>query len=273
MSLCSELRAERIRDLHTAFRRTGERFTGLSHIAFEASGLVSLFPDVESRSCWSESDTNRLRAILKDTDAPLPFDPIGAHTFTPLSFSSREWYGFYYDLTVTRHPLAWPDICDAIQWFETKGEAVIANFCPPSKSSKCERRWIERLYELFPESRASFCVAEGVELAQCAWLPFDVFATSAQAIEMLLRDEVPCEESGGRKRTTDSKTDNSKKIQPDNKAVGDLCRQLARELPEGRTQIEIARELTGEEAGHDGRAQSLLRQARRFSHLWRESHK
>jgi hypothetical protein len=74
-------------------------------------------------------------------------------------------------------------------------------------------------------------------------------------------------------RTADSKTDKQKQIQPASVDVRDLCHKLERELPKGVTQIAVAREFTGETEGHDPKAQSLLRQARRFPHLWKPADK
>lgn len=58
---------------------------------------------------------------------------------------------------------------------------------------------------------------------------------------------------------------------PESQEVRDLCYKLRKELGEGRSQMAIARELTGESEGDDRRARSLLRQARRFPHLWKKS--
>jgi hypothetical protein len=55
---------------------------------------------------------------------------------------------------------------------------------------------------------------------------------------------------------------------PESQEVRDLCQKLQRELPEGHKQSEIARDVAG---GDDKKAQSLLRQARRFPHLWKNS--
>ncbi len=60
---------------------------------------------------------------------------------------------------------------------------------------------------------------------------------------------------------------------PDSREVRDLCHALQRELPNGRSQIVIARELTGESEGDDRKAKSLLRQARRFPHLWKKTNR
>lgn len=64
---------------------------------------------------------------------------------------------------------------------------------------------------------------------------------------------------------TDSKTDKPKKLQPENKDVAYLCRMLGRELSKGKQEIDIALELTKNDKK---KADNLLRQARRFRHLW-----
>jgi hypothetical protein len=82
--------------------------------------------------------------------------------------------------------------------------------------------------------------------------------------------------SAHRKRTADSKQDNRENfpvLLPDSQQVRDLCRKLQKELPGGLSQIAIARESTGETEGNDRKAQSLLRQARRFPHLWKPADK
>ena len=73
---------------------------------------------------------------------------------------------------------------------------------------------------------------------------------------------------------TDSEADtdrNSAPRLPDTPDVRDLCHLLQKDLPKGRTQNEIAREFTGEMPDNDKKAQSLLRQARRYRHLWDNS--
>lgn len=80
----------------------------------------------------------------------------------------------------------------------------------------------------------------------------------------------------GHKREPDSKTDNKTKfpaLMPDSQEVRDLCRKLQKELPLGRSAIAIAREFTGESEVHDRKAQSLLRQTRRFPHLFKKPNK
>ncbi len=69
----------------------------------------------------------------------------------------------------------------------------------------------------------------------------------------------------------DSKTDNGTKypaLLPESDEVIKLCRKLKADLPEGYSQITIARDFTGEKEGEDKKAKSLLTQARRFRHLW-----
>lgn len=63
-------------------------------------------------------------------------------------------------------------------------------------------------------------------------------------------------------------TDNGKKsgpLMPDNADVRDLCALLAKQAKTGKSLNQIAREFT---QGNSRKAASLLRQARRFRHLW-----
>jgi hypothetical protein len=58
-------------------------------------------------------------------------------------------------------------------------------------------------------------------------------------------------------------------LQPDNADVRDLCRLLEKNRNSSKKSLnQVARDFTGESAGKDPKAQSLLRQARRFRHLW-----
>jgi hypothetical protein len=76
-----------------------------------------------------------------------------------------------------------------------------------------------------------------------------------------------------RVRTPDSKPDTPKNSLPNSPDVRDLCHLLQKGLPNGHTQSEIAREFTREMPDDDKKAQSLLRQARRFSDLWKPADK
>ena len=67
--------------------------------------------------------------------------------------------------------------------------------------------------------------------------------------------------------TSDSKKDFPPKM-PETPDVRDLVQKLQVGLAKGKTQSQIAREFTGETEGDDAKAQSLLRQARRYRHLW-----
>ena len=66
--------------------------------------------------------------------------------------------------------------------------------------------------------------------------------------------------------------DNERKTRqnlPDNADVRDLCHLLAKKRGSGKPLIQIAREFTHETTGDSPKADSLLRQARRYSHLWK----
>lgn len=61
--------------------------------------------------------------------------------------------------------------------------------------------------------------------------------------------------------------------QPDNVDVRDLCKLLEESRNSKKSLITIAREFTNESPGNDSKAKSLLRQARRYRHLWDTSGK
>jgi hypothetical protein len=63
----------------------------------------------------------------------------------------------------------------------------------------------------------------------------------------------------------DTKPDTGKKSLPDSVDVSDLCRDLKKGLRKGKTQTQVAREFT---SGNVQKADNLLRQARRYRHLW-----
>lgn len=75
----------------------------------------------------------------------------------------------------------------------------------------------------------------------------------------------------------DDKAKNPHAKQPDNPDVRDLCHLLAKEqshIHSGKkSTISIAREFTHEKPNKDRKARSLLRQARRYPHLWKSADK
>ena len=87
----------------------------------------------------------------------------------------------------------------------------------------------------------------------------------AAALVGRLASEVTRQQGEKEQTQADSKPDSEKKSMPDSADVRDLCRLLQKGVPTGKTQIEIAREFTGK---NNNKAKSLLRQARRFRHLW-----
>ncbi len=83
--------------------------------------------------------------------------------------------------------------------------------------------------------------------------------------ELTVPSELPGDKPAKANGQTDSETDKSKKLQPENKDVAYLCRMLGRDLPKGKKAIDIALELTKDDRN---KANNLLRQARRYRHLW-----
>jgi hypothetical protein len=82
----------------------------------------------------------------------------------------------------------------------------------------------------------------------------------------------------GNEISATQRTDDSEKDLlplPDNPDVLDLCQKLNKNMDRiaagNATVSGIARDFTGESQGSDQKAQSLLRQARRYSHLWKRA--
>lgn len=105
----------------------------------------------------------------------------------------------------------------------------------------------------------------------CTWGPAKDAHDAALAA---LVDSLPAvgkatETPGKKADEADSKTDNrkksSKRLQPKDKDVAYLCRRLGKDLSKGVKQIDIALEIAQDD---QAKAKSLLRQARRFRHLW-----
>ena len=95
----------------------------------------------------------------------------------------------------------------------------------------------------------------------------DPFTASAQLLELMAcSPATPVNDPDSAKRRSPSL--------PDNPDVRDLCHLLNKNRDalnsKTKTEIGIAREFTGESAHRDRKAKNLLRQARRFPHLWKQ---
>ncbi len=137
--------------------------------------------------------------------------------------------------------------------------------------------WLNALYSLFahePERwddpRFPFRLEPG-ESFSVVGLPCNVFTASARAVEMLAerRATLPLgpNHSCEPQRTTDKETDNSisaNRRLPENPDVLRLFHKIKKDSKHGATMKEIALEFT---EGDDSKAESLLRQLRRFRQL------
>jgi hypothetical protein len=77
-------------------------------------------------------------------------------------------------------------------------------------------------------------------------------------------------ESGKASGQADNETDTKEILLPESSDVIDLCRKLQKELGPGKTQIAIALDFV---RGNREKAENLLRQCRRFPHLWKPTNK
>ena len=105
---------------------------------------------------------------------------------------------------------------------------------------------------------------EAVILAEF-WLPsvLPQAAREVEAVDAVLKIEYFTARNPDKNRTLIQKS------QPTSPNVQDLCFRLRKGLKEGVSQIAIAREFTGETSKTAPEAEALLRQARRYRHLWK----
>jgi hypothetical protein len=301
------LRAKRLVRLYGRFLRASEKHVHyhIAHIAAYADDarLQDLLEcrvrrhswdafDLSSRefSDWFKEESNFLWIrIGRQTDLPIePTDldedgPAFGPPTHAVQMPGNPWFGRF----GPRWACKWSG---GTSTFTKLAREAAHEFAGPSDDptdpTGC---WLGILYRLFPDQRSmlafdstdaasAFLPRDKIEIA---WLPWNVFRTSAKAVKKLFQQDSlsvepkatgAVEESS--ERTADSKTDTRKKgppTLPDSPDVRDLCRLLQKHLPEGWKQIEIARKFTGEMPGDDRKAANLLRQARRFPHLWRSA--
>lgn len=99
----------------------------------------------------------------------------------------------------------------------------------------------------------------------------DQCVSASDVVRMMLWAEtrIHAEFSGDK----DDTTKKFQQSQPSTADVRDLCHLLDKQREarkQGKPEITIAREFTGETPANDRRARSLLRQARRYPHLWKD---
>jgi hypothetical protein len=238
--------------------------------------------DLSSRefSDWFDTESNHLWVwIGMQTDLPVEhhgsdMDAVFGSPTHAVHMPEHPWFGRVAGFS-------WRSLGGA-ETFEILAREAAFDFADVSDDpTGC---WLGMLYRLFPERRAVFILDQPHSASafrhgdriEIAWLPWNVFLTSAKAIEKRLEKKglsvEPTATDGGEgssERTADSKTDSPEKrgaVVPQNLDVAKLARKIKKELPEGGTMIDIARDFTD---GDEKRAQSLLRQLRgdRFKHL------
>ena len=105
----------------------------------------------------------------------------------------------------------------------------------------------------------------------------DAYLSSALAIDHILdglnhplqpTQTSPTGEDGRADSSADNQNNSQKKL-PENPHVLSLCQMLGRELNSGNSEIQIARDFREGLSEDAQSAKDLLRQARRFKHLWK----
>ncbi|MFC1597190.1 hypothetical protein ACFL5Q_04525 [Planctomycetota bacterium] len=222
---------------------------------------------------WSEATTYGKYAACPIVGLPSP-----AHL---VWIGGTMWSGRYYGDTADE-PEEGAD--DAVPWepFDTlSGQAVDSltdHTKPPEwrvgpwdELESGSNAWLNTLYTVFahePERwnyhpNFPFPMQPG-ETFFVVGLPCNVYLASARAIELLIdRDE------GLAERTADSETDSAKLNAlrvPDNPEILRLAKKIRQERQTGATMKEIAIDFTD---GDETKAESLLRQLRRYRNLLR----
>ena len=140
------------------------------------------------------------------------------------------------------------------------------NVIRPAMNIRAEfRRRLKEIDPLMLHSRELFWPTDLVALALGGPSTSERLRKAA-ALVGRLASEVTRQQGEKEQTQADSKPDRAKKSMPDSADVARSLPPLAKGgAATGKTQIEIAREFTEED---NNKAKSLLRQARRFRHLW-----
>ncbi len=187
-----------------------------------------------------------------------------------LSIYDREWtLDMEYAFSMSGHNILEMCGCSATnahQLAEDLGEKVIFELIfgltgrfPPSDSNH-----IENLGGAAPGITVGKAVSQNFSqiLDHLSFLMNFDYETIFQKIRL---EYLMATEHLHRVEKPDTKPDTKKNKLPDSVDVRDLCHLLKKELPKGRSAIEIAREFMD---NNEDKAQNLLRQARRYKHLW-----
>ena len=147
-------------------------------------------------------------------------------------------------------------------WFVDDIASEAMSLFAPQVGTESTKEWLGKLYHLlgYGQTQVTEKAAKDLGPGQAidvVWLRRDFYTSSAEAIELLIDAE----------RTADRKTDSGKQsatVVPENLEVAKLAKKIRQELPKGGTKTDIARDFCD---GDERKAQSLLRQLRRYPRL------
>jgi len=291
MSLSDELRLARLRRLHAKFLDASDKHPTLNHVVCR-SDQERLWTIIST--IWHSSDAIGAKTHEEFWRKAIEFGrysrlcPELIYVSHIVRMGGKTWIGRYGDSD-------W-DVCEALRqgigdlsWlnlFTELSQEAADNFvdrgkppawiCDPDEWSPDVEEfghnlWLNTVYTVFahePE-RWSFdpdfpFPMEPGETFFVTGLPCNVFLASARAIEILI-----AEDNGLSDRTADGETDSQKSNVgrlPDNPNVLKLAKKMRSERESGATMKDIAMDFTD---GDEAKAESLLRQLRRYRSLLR----
>jgi len=305
VALSEKLRFERLRRLHAKFLEGAERYPAFFHLACrsESKRLWEIFRPSwltgwDGRSAESEDTVDSAEqrteherfweeAFIYGQYAALCNDNFGSPAHV-VWIRGEMWLGRYAhrDVTVDGERECAIDVMDH---FEDLSEQAVDNFCetdtPPvrldgpwDEVEHGRNPWLTVLYSVFCHSpelwegdRCFRFPFEPNEVLFTIGLPFNVYLASARSIEILIdqgavlsfRDGRPCVLGGPAESRPDTVKPVPRRL-PENPDILRLAKDIRRKCRVGASKKEIALEFA---EGDGARAESLLRQLRRYPHL------
>ena len=191
-----EMAEERIRRLHGNLMKASDKYPNLCHFAVDAATAFSCLDDAERRS-FSGDDPDASYALSLDLD-PVRLGvlsvglqaaggpPVGCVVgrFHHLVLDSTHWYGCFHVGKDADLELA----ASGVAFFRQLTDPIIEEERGPGRLAVVRHRWLEVMYETFARHRAH---VDSDAPRSLAWLPHNVFLTSARALELLPRKNIP----------------------------------------------------------------------------------
>lgn len=282
MSLSDELRAERLRRLHTRFLDASGQYPNLNHVACR-SDHERLWIAMSPAWLHSAVDESHEKTHKEFWQEAAGYGRYGQFCYGPfvspthvVRVNETIWIGRFSDAD----PEQWEE--NALGVFASLSDEAVENFLDPVKPPMTingprdaleigVNPWLNTLYGVFSHKPERWDYHPGFpgpmkpgETYLVIGLPCNVFLASARAIEVLIERKCALPDW-----VADSKTDSGESAAvrvPDNPDVLRLAKKIRSERKSGATMKDIAMDFTD---GDEAKAKSLLRQVRRYRSLLR----